>query len=154
MAYRRFKPSIAASESEAQTVANVASVAGGAPVHAVLPTPAIAEAQTVANVASVEAAHTVSSTLANITNKHNLCCFVGQRERIGESASPPATTTIATIATLSESQEAVPPPISPTSAGDRAAEYHRRRIAAKEADLAFQGLGPDGKTPLERRTLS
>jgi hypothetical protein len=31
MAYRRFKPSIAASESEAQTVANVASVAGGHP---------------------------------------------------------------------------------------------------------------------------
>jgi hypothetical protein len=35
-----------------------------------------------------------------------------------------------------------------TSAVDRAALHHQRRIAAKEADLAFQGLGPDGKTPL------
>jgi hypothetical protein len=135
MAYRRFKPSIAASESEAQTVANVASVAGGAPVHAVLPTPAIAEAQTVANVASVEAAHTVSSTLANITNKHNLNRYVKRSEEVVTKAS--LHTTPATTATLSEGH-----PV------DRAAEYHRRRIAAKEADLALRGLGPDGVTPL------
>jgi hypothetical protein len=47
-------------------------------------------------------------------------------------------------ATLSEGQETVPR----TSAVDRAVEYHRRRIAAKEDALAWQGLGPDGKTPL------
>jgi hypothetical protein len=35
-----------------------------------------------------------------------------------------------------------------TSVVDEAAEYHQRRIAAKEDALAFQGLGPDGKTPL------
>jgi hypothetical protein len=58
MAYRRFKPSIAASESEAQTVANVANVAGGVPIHAVLPTP------------------------ANITNKHNLNRYVREARKL------------------------------------------------------------------------
>jgi hypothetical protein len=47
------------------------------------------------------------------------------------------------------SQETVPQAVPPdTSAIDRAAEYHQRRIAAKEADLALRGLGPDGVTPL------
>ena len=39
-------------------------------------------------------------------------------------------------------------PAPGNSAVDKAAEYHRRRIAAKEAGLACQGLGPDGITPI------
>jgi hypothetical protein len=59
----------------------------------------------------------------------------------------------AEIVALLASRESVAPPT--TTAVDRAAEYHRRRIAAKEADLAFQGLGPDGRTPLaEYRRLA
>lgn len=56
----------------------------------------------------------------------------------------------AEIVALLASREAAAPlkPSSPNSAVDRAAEYHQRRIFAKEADLARQGLGPDGSTPL------
>jgi hypothetical protein len=35
-----------------------------------------------------------------------------------------------------------------TNAVDRSAAFHQARIAKKEADLAFQGLGPDGKRRL------
>jgi hypothetical protein len=59
------------------------------------------------------------------------------------------------VALLAEGPETVPKAVPPDasahsrySAVDNAAEYHQRRIAAKEAELAGQGLGPDGATPL------
>jgi hypothetical protein len=61
------------------------------------------------------------------------------------------------VALLASRESATPDAKGPSrnSAVDDAAEYHRRRIAAKEADLAFQGLGPDGKTLLaEYRRLA